>query len=387
MAVLSRIKKYAALAAIVLGLYAVPAQAEPTAAEKASVRWLVCATASQCGDAGTLHDAVIILDQILVAKTADVTRSRIKSMWDLLVKAQYETNLAIADLVGADPSFPLPATTSRAAQVARAIARVDNVQNTLIPQLTAAVDAALAAGINGPYPYTLERLKSIQLAGTTAKLKAFNRTLAYADPYPAGRSFITDPTTGTRRACVLGVDPGCRVTVIGPHGEYRVVQRELAGALDRMNRAYNAALVAYGADAVLPSYGNKYQQLKFASLIVQKIGNSMGTIYGLQFSNQPSDPFFRMLWVIESLTHGHGGPTTTANDCSPDTCHGISYDFNNLMQFTKADEAQEATRPTFKDKQGLVIREITEVWQFTDTALWYVMKFPQCDVTGGCGGT
>jgi hypothetical protein len=46
-------------------------------------------------------------------------------------------------------------------------------------------------------------------------------------------------------------------------------------------------------------------------------------------------------------------------------------------------------RPTFAREQQEVLRRFAEAWDSTDTAVWFIFAFPECDETatpGGCGG-
>ena len=361
---------------------AAPARAELTPAEKTSVQWLIfAANGNRPGDTGTLHDTNSgTLDQIILNQTNASTREPLRKLRDLVRQAQISLDLAVADLLGAQMA---PLGQPRSYYVDRAKARIVPVRTVTIPAILAAADAAKAAGAPGVYPWTIDRYKP-GINGVLAKLNLFNATLEYADPYPASRSKVCDPATGV---CV----PGDRITIIGPHGDYIKAMTWLATAVNRMNNMYTAAIAGYGADDLLPGYWNKYQQLKFINLLLQKIGVAMGTINGMQFAGYSTEPFFRILGIMETLSHGGGGPVTVEGDCKDettgrDTCHGISYDFNNVMLFTKADSGQMATRPNHAAQQMVVMAEITEAWQATDTALWYMLKFPQCEVTGGCGG-
>lgn len=344
-----------------------------TSAERSSIQWVIwAANGMRSGDTGSLHDGnAAVLDLIIRDYTNANTREPLRALKDLVRQAQIDLDLAVADLLGAQIA---PLGQPRDYYVQRAKDKIANVRTVTIPAINSAADTAKAAGAVGTYPATMDRFKSINIAGALSKLNLFNATLAYADPYPPSR----------------GPD-GVRVTIIGPHGDYLKSITWFGTALDRANRMYTAAIAGYGADALLPTYNNKYQQLKFVNLMLQKIGVSMGTVNGMQFSTYSMDPFFRVLGIFETLTHGGGGPVTTANDCldvstNRDTCHAISYDFNNLKIWTQGDSGQESTRPNFAAQQRAVMSEITETWQATDTAAWYMLKFPECEVAGGCGG-
>ena len=371
---------------------AAPARAELTPAEKTSVQWLIwAANGNRPGDVGTLHDTNSgTLDQIILNQTTAATREPLRKLKDLVRQAQISLDLAVADLLGAQMA---PLGQPRSYYVQRAKDRVNTVKTVTIPAILAAADAAKAAGAPGVYPWTIDRYKPA-INGVLAKLNLFNATLEYADPYPPSRNKICPAPAGTDPSLIdaKGCTPGTRITIIGPHGDYIKAMTWLATAVNRMNNMYGASIAGYGVDDLLPSYWNKYQQMKFINLVLQKIGIAMGTINGMQFASYSTDPFFRVLGIFETLTHGGGGPVTTANDCldvstNRDTCHAASYDFNNLMVFTQADNGQMATRPNHAAQQSVVMREITEAWQATDSAAWYMLKFPECERTGGCGGT
>jgi hypothetical protein len=335
-----------------------------TAAEKASIQNLIWAAyGHKAGDVGSVHDGVAaVLGLVTRDQTTGATRGPLQAVWSKTVQAQHEISLALSDLLGAGVN---PFGQPRAFYVNRAKARITQTKNVTLPALQSAANQAIAAGATGSGTGTMQRFRDLHVAGAISKLGAFNQSLAYADPYPIGRR-------------------GNRITIIGPHGDYVRVQIWLANAFDRLNRMYTAAIAGYGADALLSGYNNKYQQLKFSSLLVQKIGITMGSVAGLQFSGFSGDPFFRILAILENLAHGGGGPTDAANDCAPDFCHGASYDFNNMKLWTQGDASQESTRPTFKAQQAVVMSEVTEAWQATDTAAWYFLKFPEGETaTGG----
>lgn len=358
-------------AAVVALLFVVPVEAAYTSQEATSVQNVMWAAyGNRAGDAGSLHDGIAAqLGIVTRDRTTATTRPLIASIWQLTVQAQNELALAISDLTGA-PLAPLGQV--RSYYVQRAIGKINNVQTNILPALLVACDKAIAAGANGAYPATLDRFKSIAVAGATAKLKLFNRALAYADPYPVGRS----------------IDG--RITIIGPHGDYLKAAQWMAEAFHRLNLMYGAAIAGYNSDALLPTYTNKYQQLKFASLLTQKAGVIVGTYAGLQFTGYSSDPFFRVLGVLEkALLHGGGGPVTVANDCGPDDrCHAASYDFNNIISiWTFADQPYWSGRPAFMAQSIEVIKQAAIAWQAFDTGgAWNALVFPECVKTGGCGG-
>lgn len=348
-----------------------------TSAEKQSVQWLIwAADGNKAGDAGAIHDGMINVFTVVRDQTNADTRAAITLVLQRAVQAQYEINKAVSLLLGST-NVPGVSCATRAACVTAAKSLVNTTKTVTLPSLNSAIDDAIAAGAVGTYPFTMSRYKTINVAGAIAKLGLFNTTLAYTDPNPPARSPLGD-----------------RVTVIGPHGDYSKVVAWLTTAFTRSKFMYDAAIAGYaggGTEPLLTTYNNKYQQLKFSSLIVQKIGVVLGTAAGMQFSGYPTDPFFRVLMALEVMSHGGGGPVTAANDCltnGGDSCHAISYDFNNMKLWTQGDAGDEATRPILKAAQATVISEVTETWQATDTgAIWYFMKFPECDTTGGCGGT
>ena len=360
-----------------VGATAVPAQAVFTDAERASVQKVIEAGN---GDAQSLQGAVSAqLDPILQSQTTATTRGPIKSLKHLVRQARFDLNIAALHLLGA--GMP-PAGQSRAYYVNVANGLISKTLNSTIPAINSAADAVKAAGAPGVYPWTIDRFKGIGIAGARARLLLYNPALAYADPFPPGRSKVC-PAPPSTDPCV----PGDRITIIGPHGEYPLAQRWLATAIDRMNRLQTADIDGYGADALLPSYAPTYQREKFIHLILTKIMFTAGTFAGMRFGTDSSDAFFRVLGRLEENTHGGGGPTTAANDCAPDRCHGASYDFNNITLAMSQDAAQWGTRPALHAKMLVVLREVTEAWMALDTGgVWYALKFPQCERLGGCGG-
>ncbi|HEU4440131.1 MAG TPA: hypothetical protein VFT36_12830, partial [Methylomirabilota bacterium] len=200
-----------------------------------------------------------------------------------------------------------------------------------------------------------------------ANLRAFDKKLAYADPYPPGRS------------------PAGRILVIGPHGQYDEVQRRLSGSVEFTLLAYDAIINSYDADTLLRSYWHVTQQVKFASLLYMHNVQAMATVAGvpLNATQAAANPFFRLLARIELLTHGGGGA------CHPDTCHGTPSNYNNLMQHLLGAVPDWAGRPTFAARQQEAMRRVTEAWDATDTGVWFMLAFPECDhahAPAGCGG-
>jgi len=226
------------------------------------------------------------------------------------------------------------------------------------------IRAAIAAGASS---YYLGRLRDIDIAGALVNLQAFDTTLRFADPYPAARS------------------PQGRMLVIGPHGDYDEAQRRLTSATTFLLAATAAVVNAYKSDSLLPSYWSLYQQLKFAGTLYQQNIQAMATLAGLSqnATEAARSPFFRILGRIETLTHGGGGP------CHPDDCHGTPYQYNNFMQFTLSQVSYWAGRPSFAHYQQEAMHRITEAWDGTDSAVWYMLTFPECDQRStprGCGG-
>jgi hypothetical protein len=349
-----------------------------TTAEKASLQQLAWAAYGQkASDVGDIHNIYVPLGNIMNQKTLVTTRAKIAQVLRLTIQAQKELGWALVDLAGTpDPAHP---TEPRSYFVARALARIDKVQTQTLPSLQAAADAAAIVGATLPgTSFTMDRIKNVHAKGAIAKLKLVDRTLLYADPYPPGRS------------------PAGRITIIGPHGDYLLSQRWASSALDRLTRMFNAVLAGYDTtEPLLPGYWNTYQQEKFSSLLMQKNGVTIASYMGLTgFTGYSTNPFFRVLGLIEDLSHGGGGPVTAANNCltnGRDSCHGASYDFNNMMLFGKADERNRPGRPIFAAQQSAVESEITEAWQAMQTGQeWMALTFPECDQVvqpAGCGGT
>lgn len=368
----------ALLVAALCGGLAAPASAELLPAEMTSVQKVIEAGN---GDAQTLQGAVAAqLDLILQSQTNANTREPIKNLKHLVRQARFDVNIAALHLLGAEmPPYGQP----RQYYVNVAAGLISKTLTSTIPAINTAADAVKAAGAPGVYPWTIDRFKSIGIAGARAKLLLYNPTLAYADPLPPGRSKVC-PAPPSTDPCV----PGDRVTIIGPHGDYVLAARWLATAIDRMNRLQVADIDGYGADALLSSYAPTYQREKFIHLLLTKIMFTAGTFSGMRFGVDSTDAFFRILGRLEDNTHGGGGPTTAANDCNPDRCHGASYDFNNITLAMSQDSSQWPTRPTLYSKMLVIMRELTESWQALDTGgVWYALKFPQCERLGGCGGT
>ena len=346
-----------------------------TSTEKTSVQQVVWAAASgKPQDAGSVHDGIAsVLGYITRDKTKTKDqRAAITQLWRLSRQAQNDLALALLDLLGSNLE---PTSQPRSYYVQRAIAKIDSVQNTILPQLLAAADKAKAVGADGAYPATIDRYKSINIQGAINKLKAFNRTLKYTDPYPPGRS------------------PTGRITIIGPHGDYVRAQTWFTHGFDRMHRMWTAQIDGYygnNTEAFLPSYENVYQGMKFSSLLIQKMFWSSGYIAGIKIPGYPENPFFATLRVQENMLHAGGGPTTEANDCAGDFCHAMAYDFHTMMIFTQSDIPQWTGRPIFQSNALKTMAELTQSWQATDTAAWYFLKFPECDQVNnpvGCGGT
>lgn len=347
--------------------------------EKDNIKLVIQAAFGNVGgsNSGSLHAGLgEDLGPIVRDKTTTATRAKIKAVWDLTEAAHYNLLLALADLLGANTA---PLGQPRSFYVNRAIGLINLVQNSTIPQINTAIDAAIAAGAGSTtYPADLNRMKTIHVAGAKAKLQAFNRTLAYADPYPTSRSKF-DPT---------------RITIIGPHGDYPDAATKLIEGVGFLHQMYLAGLAGYGADSLLAGYNDTYQQLKFFSLLYQKAGVMFGLLQGMDgFTDYPTEPFFRTIRALENFTHGGGGPVTPENDCwSPgDFCHASPYDFNNVKIWTKniikaTISGSTITRPNTFNQQLEVFDRASEAWQKFDFVVWYIMTFPACEVTGGCGG-
>lgn len=339
-----------------------------TATERASLMNLIeSGFSGKPGDAGSLSDMLSAqVDLILRTSTNAGTRAALQTLKAKIRIARQHTASAMMDLLGAVPKGE---TNPRSFYVNRALSTIATLKSTDYPAVLSAANAAKAAGAVGTYPATMDRAISIGYNGALAKLNAVCTSCTYVNPYPLGRSA-----------------DGSRITIVGPHGDYLDAMQHLQVAFTRMDSMEDNFIVAYGADSLLPGYENTYQRFKFVDLVERKLGNYSGAMVGMVFSGFPSDQFFNMLAMLELATHGGGGPTTPDNDCSPDRCHGFSYDFNNLQIWITQDSGQWGSRPTFGSKMLDGFRLLTEAWQETDTLVWYTLKFPQCEVTGGCGG-
>ena len=199
------------------------------------------------------------------------------------------------------------------------------------------------------------------------QLKAFNRELAFADPYPQG------------------VSPNGARLILGPHGDYDDAQIRLYGGTNFLLMGYEALVRGYVADSVLPSYESLYQQMQFAALLYRQNVQAMATLAGIPLNGTEAEqtPFFRLLARVQTLTHGGGGP------CKPDNCHGTPYNYNQLLQFAIVQMPYWAGRPTFAREQQAAYTRFTDAWDSTDSAVWFTFTFPQCDqvaAPSGCGG-
>jgi hypothetical protein len=295
-------------------------------------------------------------------QTNTSTRPKLATVAQLIVRAQGQLAGGIADLLGGSAADD--DGRGRTFFVRRGMEQLTSAHYTLTAAKSA-VNAAIAAGASS---YYLGRLRDIDIAGALVNLQAFDTTLRFADPYPAARS------------------PQGRMLVIGPHGDYDEAQRRLTSATTFLLAATAAVVDAYKSDSLLPSYWSLYQQLKFAGTLYQQNIEAMATLAGLSqnATEAARSPFFRILGRIETLTHGGGGP------CHPDDCHGTPYQYNNFMQFTLSQVSYWAGRPSFAHYQQEAMHRITEAWDATDSAVWYMLTFPECDQRStprGCGGT
>jgi hypothetical protein len=344
------------LALGLIALLAAPAHAELTPAERTSVQRLFNAAADQ------LHAGMSEL-LIVIRTTTSPSRPRAAESARLLVRAQRQLAGALGDLLGGTyaPTDP----RGRGFFVTRAIQQLDAAKATL------AALTAQAAGAGSQTNYT--RLRTIWLPNALTQLNQVSRTLPYTDPYP------------------LAVSPLGRRLIIGPHGEYDVAQGRLSSAVNFLLLGYEALVRSYNADTLLPSYEPLYQEMKFAALLYRQNVQAMATLANLPLTSSEAarDPFFRVLGRIETLTHGGGGPTTAANHCAGDTCHGTPYNYNQIAQYFLQLVPQWAGRPTFAAEQREVLHRLTEAWDGTDSAVWFTLSFPECDQVAaptGCGG-
>lgn len=304
----------------------------------------------------------------VINETNSSTRPRLAQVAQLINKAQGQVAGGLADLLGG--SYDPDDTRGRNFFVQRAAQQLTGAYATL-GQVKAATNAAISAGANS---YHMGRLRDIHIAAAMTNLKAFDATLGYENPYPEGRS------------------PDGRILVIGPHGDYAEAQVRLNSAITFLLQAASAVITAYGSDSLLPSYWNLYQQIKFARTLYQENVEAMGALAGVTYSASEAarNPFFRMLARIETLTHGGGGPTVASNHCSPDTCHGTPYNYMNFVKFTMDQMPYWSGRPNFAANMQVALRRISEAWDGTDSAVWFILAFPECDQKtkpAGCGGT
>ena len=342
-----------ALLVVVLG-GAVPASAAFTPAETTSLQHVFSAATDHLhAGMGELFPVIRATNSATRPSTAEVAR--------LVVRAQRQLYSAIADLVGA--SYFEGDVRGRRFFVSRAVQQIDAGTVTL-GQAQAAAATAIRAGGDARQ---LDRLRSVRIADAVRQLKAFNRALAFADPYPQG------------------VSPNGRRLILGPHGDYDDAQNHLGGATNFLLMGYEALVRGYAADRVLPSYESLYQQMQFAALLYRQNVQAMATLAGipLNATEAAQNPFFRLLARVETLTHGGGGP------CKPDNCHGTPFNYNNLLKHVFAQTSYWASRPTFAREQQEVLHRFTQAWDSTDSAVWFTFSFPQCDeaaTPNGCGG-
>lgn len=333
-----------------------PAAAELTDEEATALRRPLAA-ARNLSDGIHAELMTVIKDQ-----TNSSTRPKIAYVAQLILKAQGQVAGALADLVGG--SYAANDERGRAYFVRRAAEQLKAAHSTL-ESAKSATNTAISAGASS---YNMGRLRDINIAGAMANLKAFDATLPYEDPYPPGRS------------------PSGRILVVGPHGQYDLAQQRLHTATTFLLQATNGVINAYKSDSLLPSYWNLYQQVKFATTLYQQNVLAMATLADVHqnATEAARSPFFRLLDRLETLQHGGGGP------CKPDNCHGTPYNYNNFTQFTLNQVGYWSGRPNFAAYQKEAMHRITEAWDATDTATWYVLAFPECDQRStprGCGGT
>jgi hypothetical protein len=333
---------------------ALPASAAFTPDEITSVRRVFSAATDY------LHAGMGELFPVIRATTG-ATRPSTAEVARLLVRAQRQLYGAIADLVGA--SYYPSDMRGRRFFVGRALQQIDAASATLA-QAQAAAATAIRAGGN---VRQLDRVRWLRIPETVRQLKAFNRQLAFADPYPEG------------------VSRNGRRLIMGPHGDYDEAQNRLNGAADFVLLGYEALVRGYAANSLLPSYEPLYQQMKFAALLYRQNVQAMATLAGVPLNGTEveQNPFFRLLARVETLTHGGGGA------CRPDNCHGTPYNYNQLMQSVLVQVPYWTGRSTFAREQQEVIHRFAQAWDKTDTAVWFIFAFPECDETaapGGCGG-
>jgi hypothetical protein len=334
------------LLVVVLG-GAVPASAAFTPAEATSVQRLFSAATDH------LHAGMGDLVPVIRA-TNSGTRPSTAQVARLVVRAQRQLYSAIADLVGG--SYFASDTRGRRFFVSRALTQMDAATATLA-QAQAAATTAIRAGTNATQ---LERLRSVRIADALRQIKAFNRQLTFANPYPER------------------VSPNGRRLILGPHGDYDDAQNRLNAATNFLLLGYDALIRGYAADSALPSYESLSQQMQFAALLYRQNVQAMATLANIPLSattETDQTPFFRLLAGVETLTHGGGGP------CQPDTCHGTPFNYNNLLKHVFVQVPYWAGRPTFAREQQEVLHRFTEAWDSTDQAVWFTFTFPECDQT------
>jgi hypothetical protein len=290
----------------------------------------------------------------------------------LVVRAQRQLYSAIADLVGG--SYFQNDVRGRRFFVSRAGQQVDAAMATLVQAQAAATTAIRAGGA----PEHLDRLRSRHIGNAVGQLKAFNRQLAFADPYP---KVAPSHAEGS-----LGASPKGRRLILGPHGDYDDAQNRLNGATNFLLMGYEALIRGYTADSVLPSYEPLHQQMQFAALLYRQNVQAMATLAGIPLNATEAEqkPFFRLLARVETLTHGGGGICEP-----PDKCQGTPFNYNNLLKHVFAQAPYWATRPTFAREQQEVLHRFTEAWDSTDQAVWFTFTFPECDQLAAprsCGG-
>jgi hypothetical protein len=348
-----RIRVLSALLVVVLGS-AVPASAAFTPAETTSVQRVFSAATDH------LHAGMGDLLPVIRA-TNGSTRSSTAEVARQLMRAQRKLYGALADLVGGS-YFPGD-VRGRRFFVSRAVQQIDAAAATLTQAQAAAATAIRAGGNAGQ----LDRLRSVRIAEAARQLKAFNRQLTFADPYPEA------------------VSPNGRRLILGPHGDYDDAQNRLNAATNFLLMGYEALVRGYAADSVLPSYEPLYQQMEFAALLYRQNVQAMATLAGVPLNGTEVEQtqFFRLLARVETLTHGGGGP------CQPDNCRGTPHNYNSVLQRVITQVPYWAGRPTFAREQQEAVRRFTQAWDSTDSAVWFTFILPPCDhvaAPSSCGG-
>jgi hypothetical protein len=182
----------------------------------------------------------------------------------------------------------------------------------------------------------------------TGHLNAFRRDLTYGNPYPADFP-----------------------TIIGPHGQYDLVQWQLWRAAHYFRRAANSVATAIyhglsvNVDSNYKDFGRPYISYMTA---VRGVIDALFVVGRTPYSAdlQAADPFFALIIALGRITL----PSSL-----PGAMHFVFFDLNAtwLKEFA-LDEPESPFETSIKD--ALVIAN--DAWKHSDNAVWGMMTFPEC---------